>query len=55
VKASRKIKTIQIAGGSVAGLQLHVNEALPVNISPLTGVAVIVTGVATAAVHVAVT
>lgn len=33
----------------------QVNEAIPVNISPLTGVAVIVTGLATAAVQVAVT
>jgi hypothetical protein len=36
-------------------IQLHVNEAFPVNISPLTGVAMIVTGAATAAVQVAVT
>jgi hypothetical protein len=35
--------------------QLQVNEALPVNVPPLTGVAVIVTGVPTAAVQVAVT
>ena len=38
-----------------ADIQLHVREALPVNISPLTGMAVIVTGVAIAAVQVAVT
>jgi len=38
-----------------ANIQLQVSEALPVNISPLTGVAVMVTGVATAAVQVAVT
>lgn len=36
-------------------IQLHVREALPVNISPLTGVAVMVTGSATPAVQVAVT
>jgi hypothetical protein len=36
-------------------IQLHVNEAFPVNISPLTGVAVMVTGVVIAAVQVAVT
>jgi hypothetical protein len=36
-------------------IQLHVREALPVNISPLTGVAEMVTGRATPAVQVAVT
>jgi hypothetical protein len=36
-------------------VQLQVKEALPVNVPPLTGVAVMVTGIATPAVHVAVT
>jgi hypothetical protein len=40
---------------SIVVIHWQVNEALPVNISPLAGVAVIVTGLATAAVQVAVT
>jgi hypothetical protein len=49
------MKAIQLQVIQLQVIQLHVNATVPINISPLTGVAVIVTGVATAAVQVAVT
>jgi hypothetical protein len=49
------MRAIQLQVIQLQVIQLHVREALPVNVPPLTGVAVMVTGIATPAVHVAVT